>query len=66
MTKTVLLQARLFPSLWHNQRRKRILLAWQRTVPALRDCPLMRRIMADWNQWVGGHGEPGEDCFWGM
>jgi len=54
MAKTVLLQARLFPSVWHNQRRKRILLAWQREVPMLRECPLMSRILANWQLWVGG------------
>jgi hypothetical protein len=50
----VLLQARLFPSVWHNQRRKRILLAWQREVPMLRECPLMSRILSNWPLWVGG------------
>ena len=66
MTKTVLLQTRLLPSLWHNQRRKRILLAWQRAVPMLRDCPLMLRIMSNWDQWAGGGSEAGEDFFWGL
>ncbi len=66
MAKTVLLQARLFPSLWHNQRRKRILLAWQRAVPMLRDCSLMLRIMAGWDQWVGGDNGSDEDLFWGI
>ena len=66
MAKTVLLQARLFPSLWHNQRRKRILLSWQRAVPMLRDCPLMLRIMAGWDQWVGGDNGSDEALFWGI
>jgi len=66
MAKTMLLQARLFPSIWHNQRRKRILLDWQRTLPTLRDCPLMARIMANWDQWVSGHTPAGEDFYWGL
>lgn len=66
LTKTVLLQARLFPSIWHNQRRKRILLAWQRAVPMLRDCPLLRRVLANWQQWVDGAGGAGADFHWGL
>ncbi|MEY2409048.1 MAG: proteasome accessory factor [Verrucomicrobiota bacterium] len=66
MVKTVLLQARLFPSLWHNQRRKRILLAWHRDLPMLRDCPLMNRIMAHWEDWVSGVRGEGDEDFWGM
>lgn len=66
MARTMFLQARLFPSLWHNQRRKRLLLSLQRDIPALRDCPLATRILNHWDQWVGGHCEPGEDFFWSV
>jgi hypothetical protein len=35
-------------------------------VEALRDCPLMRRILDNWNAWVEGERRGDEDEYWGL
>ena len=54
LARTVLLEARICPSIWQNHRRRKCLTTLQSQVPALQHCPLLNRILTNWNVWCDG------------
>ena len=48
------LEARICPSIWQNHRRRKCLTTLQSQVPALQHCPLLNRILTNWNVWCDG------------
>jgi len=66
--RTLLLQARLIGDARHARPIKRRVEQLKAQVPALAQCPLLAKILDDWDPWTSGDLSPDAsgDVFWGV
>ena len=66
LAKTLLLRARIL-GCQDEARSRRPILAIRDRLPVLRTCPLLNKIVNQWEDWTHGRQISGEtDEFWGM
>ena len=67
LARTLLLEARLDPKRSNQTERLEQIQALSATIPSLRHCPLVRKVLDQWNAWTSGSMIAGEkDYYWGL
>jgi hypothetical protein len=67
LAKTLLLRARILTAPTETERSLNRLLDLRKQEPLLQTCPLFKKIMARWDDWISGQQLLGQtDEFWGM